>query len=69
MKFSREQTEFLEKELGIHFEPNINTNLSKEKWLDIRDEIFLIEAEEARADGVLTDRCRIAVELIDMQFD
>lgn len=30
--------------------------------------MFLIEADEAQADGVLNDRCRIAVEIGDMPY-
>ena len=56
------------RELGISLKPDTDIAISKKEWLGIKDRVFLIEADEARADGVLNDRCRIAVEIGDMPY-
>lgn len=69
MIFNEEQAEFLKREFGLKIEPNENVPMSKEEWLDIKDKAFMIEGEEARPDGYLNDRCRVAVELVDMMYE
>lgn len=69
MKFTKEQTDFLERELKITIQPDAEANLSKDEWFDIKDKVFMIEADEARPDGELNDRCRIAVEIGDKHYD
>ena len=68
MQFTKEQTDFLKKELGMALEPDKPTHFSKEEWYDIQDKVFMIEAEEARPDGFLNERCRIAVSICDMKY-
>lgn len=69
MKFTKEQTDFLKRELNITIKPDAEANLSKDEWFDIKDRVFMIEADEARPDGELNDRCRIAVEIGDKHYD
>lgn len=69
MKFTKEQTDFLKRELKITIQPDAEATLSKDEWFDIKDKVFMIEADEARPDGELNDRCRIAVEIGNKHYD
>lgn len=69
MRFTKEQADFLKKELGVIVEPDQQISMSKDEWYAIQDKVFLIEGDEARPDGYLNERCRIAVRICDMRYE
>ena len=68
MRFTKEQTDFIKREIGVDVPFGCDVALDKKQWSQIKDEAFMIEAEEARPDGELSKKCRIAVELCNMRF-
>lgn len=68
MKFTEGQAAFLKRELDVAVVPGEKAALSREEWLNIKDEVFLIEADEARPDGSLSERGRIAVEIGNLSY-
>lgn len=68
MRFTKEQADFIKREIGVDVPFDCDTALDRKRWNQIKDEAFMIEVEEAHPDGELSKRCRIAVELCDMRF-
>ena len=68
MIFSEEQVKFMKKEMGVDLPFGLEFKMDRDTWRKIKDSAFMIEAEEARPDGYLNERCRVAVELCDKKF-
>ena len=71
MIFNKKQVNFLKKEFGLEFEPDVNVALTFEDWIKITDDTFEIEADELLAAGKnnpLSERGEVAVSIIDMDY-
>lgn len=66
MRFTQEQLVFLKKELGVSVSPNATMTCSE--WESIKEKVLDIEIEEARPDGELSQRGRVAVEIGNMRY-
>lgn len=72
MIFNKNQVNFLKKEFGLEFEPDVNVALTFEDWIKITDDTFEIEADELLAAGKnnpLSERGEVAVSIIDMNYE
>lgn len=71
MIFNKKQVNFLKKEFGLEFEPDVDVALTFEDWIKITDDTFEIEADELLAAGKnnpLSERGEVAVSIIDMDY-
>lgn len=72
MIFNKKQVDFLKKEFGLEFEPDVNVALTFKDWIKITDDTFEIEADElltAGKNNPLSERGEIAVSIIDMDYE
>lgn len=68
MILSRAQSEFIKAEFDLEVPSGIENPVSKKLWDLIRYGSFMIEGNEARKDGKLTEKCRIAMSICDMKY-
>ena len=68
MILTKEQSDFIKQEFDLDIPASKENPVSKKLWELVRIGGFMIEGDEVRKDGVVTDRCRVAMSICNMEY-
>lgn len=68
MVINKEQADFIKTEFDLDIPAGRENPVSKKLWELVRIGSFMVEGDETRKDGAVTNRCRVAMSICNMEY-